>query len=207
MPLVRGGSSARRTASCCRPTIRRSPSISRVAPPKALRVNVNVLGEAILSDAEADARMEMLLRAHRAPRRRLRLGEDLGGVREPRRAGVRPLGRADRRALRVLYRAAARHAPRTFVNLDMEEYRDLVADHRRAAPRARRGRVRRARRGHRAAGVPARLARCGAASCASGRSTVTPGPAARLKVRVVKGANLAMERVEAELHGWPQAPY
>jgi RHH-type proline utilization regulon transcriptional repressor/proline dehydrogenase/delta 1-pyrroline-5-carboxylate dehydrogenase len=29
----------------------------------------------------------------------------------------------------------------------------------------------------------------------------------RLKIRVVKGANLAMERVEAELHGWPQAPY
>src|SRR5665647_1306045 len=26
------------------------------------------------------------------------------------------------------------------------------------------------------------------------------------KVRLVKGANLAMERVEAELHGWPQAP-
>ena len=28
-----------------------------------------------------------------------------------------------------------------------------------------------------------------------------------LKIRVVKGANLAMERVEAELHGWEQAPY
>ncbi len=29
----------------------------------------------------------------------------------------------------------------------------------------------------------------------------------RIKVRLVKGANLAMERVDAELHGWPQAPY
>ena len=29
----------------------------------------------------------------------------------------------------------------------------------------------------------------------------------RIKVRIVKGANLAMERVEAELRGWPQAPY
>ncbi len=28
-----------------------------------------------------------------------------------------------------------------------------------------------------------------------------------IKVRLVKGANLAMEAVEAELHGWPQAPY
>ncbi|HEU5308627.1 MAG TPA: bifunctional proline dehydrogenase/L-glutamate gamma-semialdehyde dehydrogenase, partial [Acidimicrobiia bacterium] len=29
----------------------------------------------------------------------------------------------------------------------------------------------------------------------------------RIKVRLVKGANLAMERVDAELHGWERAPY
>jgi RHH-type transcriptional regulator, proline utilization regulon repressor / proline dehydrogenase / delta 1-pyrroline-5-carboxylate dehydrogenase len=29
----------------------------------------------------------------------------------------------------------------------------------------------------------------------------------RLKIRLVKGANLAMESVEAELHGWVAAPY
>ena len=29
----------------------------------------------------------------------------------------------------------------------------------------------------------------------------------RLKVRLVKGANLAMEKVEAEMHGWPPASY
>jgi RHH-type proline utilization regulon transcriptional repressor/proline dehydrogenase/delta 1-pyrroline-5-carboxylate dehydrogenase len=28
-----------------------------------------------------------------------------------------------------------------------------------------------------------------------------------IKVRIVKGANLAMERIEAAVHGWPQAPY
>ena len=27
-----------------------------------------------------------------------------------------------------------------------------------------------------------------------------------IKIRIVKGANLAMEQVEAALHGWPQAP-
>ena len=27
------------------------------------------------------------------------------------------------------------------------------------------------------------------------------------KIRLVKGANLSMEKVEAELHGWAQAPY
>ena len=30
---------------------------------------------------------------------------------------------------------------------------------------------------------------------------------APIKLRIVKGANLAMERVEAAAHGWPQAPY
>ena len=30
---------------------------------------------------------------------------------------------------------------------------------------------------------------------------------APIKVRLVKGANLAMEKVDAELHDWPQAPY
>src|SRR5262249_60256087 len=30
---------------------------------------------------------------------------------------------------------------------------------------------------------------------------------APIKLRIVKGANLAMERIEAAGHGWPQAPY
>src|SRR5690606_29281573 len=30
---------------------------------------------------------------------------------------------------------------------------------------------------------------------------------ARIKVRLVKGANLAMEKVDAALHGWTPAPY
>jgi RHH-type proline utilization regulon transcriptional repressor/proline dehydrogenase/delta 1-pyrroline-5-carboxylate dehydrogenase len=30
---------------------------------------------------------------------------------------------------------------------------------------------------------------------------------APIKLRIVKGANLAMERIDAAWHGWPQAPY
>src|SRR3989454_9658672 len=33
------------------------------------------------------------------------------------------------------------------------------------------------------------------------------GGGAPIKLRIVKGANLAMERIEAAVHGWPQAPY
>ena len=40
-----------------------------------------------------------------------------------------------------------------------------------------------------------------------GPSSATRAGGADVKVRLVKGANLAMERVDAELHGWVQAPY
>ena len=60
-------------------------------------VNVNLLGEAILGDDEADARLDALCARHAPARRRLRLGEDLGAVRQPRRARLRPRGRAHRR--------------------------------------------------------------------------------------------------------------
>jgi RHH-type proline utilization regulon transcriptional repressor/proline dehydrogenase/delta 1-pyrroline-5-carboxylate dehydrogenase len=38
------------------------------------------------------------------------------------------------------------------------------------------------------------------------RSRVESG-GAPIKIRLVKGANLALEKIEAALHGWPQAPY
>ena len=60
-------------------------------------LNVNLLGEAILGDDEAAARLDALARADAPPRRRLRLGEDLGAVRQPRRARLRPRGRPHRR--------------------------------------------------------------------------------------------------------------
>ncbi len=59
-------------------------------------------------------------------RRRLRLGQGLGDRRQPRRAGVRLLGRPDLRpAARAVPHVPRPRDPRTFVNLDMEEYRDL----------------------------------------------------------------------------------
>ncbi len=44
-------------------------------------------------------------------------------------------------------------------------------------------------------------------SCATGLGGVAIAAGAWVKVRLVKGANLAMERVDAELHGWPAAPF
>src|SRR6185369_11982933 len=116
--------------------------------------------------------------------------------------------------LRTLYRQAGRHHYRhpdgrltpKFVNLDMEEYRDLdltitafqeVLDepefHRLPAGVVLQAYLPESHWVQRALveWAMARLARGGAP----------------IKLRVVKGANLAMERIEADLHGWPQAPY
>ena len=116
--------------------------------------------------------------------------------------------------LRSLYQQARRNRYRhpdgrvtaKFVNLDMEEYRDLdltftafceVLDEAefRFLPA---GIVLQAYlpESHR---VQRALVEWALARAARG--------GAPIKLRVVKGANLAMERIEADLHGWPQAPF
>ena len=42
--------------------------------------------------------------------------------------------------------------------------------------------------------------------CAWAKERVEQG-GARIKIRLVKGANLAMEKVEASMHDWAQAPH
>ncbi len=170
------------------------------------RMNINVLGEAILSDAEADERLQMV---------RVRIARrDVDYVSLKVSAVVANLDvlafeqSVDRICdrLRVLYGDAQSATPRTFVNLDMEEYRDLaltVAALVTVLSEAEFDRI--------DAGIVlqaylpdshaacAHLCQWATARRARGGGT--------LKIRIVKGANLAMERVEAELHGWPQAPY
>ena len=170
------------------------------------RLNVNVLGEAILSDAEADERLRLV-------RERI-VRADVTYVSLKISAVVANLdvlafdASVDRicERLRVLYRDAERAVPRTFVNLDMEEFRDLpltLAALTRVLDEPEFAGI--------DAGVvlqaylPDSHAACDElCAWAAARHERAGGT---LKVRVVKGANLAMERVEAELHGWEQAPY
>jgi len=185
------------------------PAFARYAAARAtdgFRLNVNVLGEAILSDAEADERMTMI-------RERI-VRPDVDYVSLKISAVVANLDvlafdySVERicGCLRVLYRDASTCAPRTFINLDMEEYRDLpltIAALTRvlAEPEF---------NGLDAGVVLQAYLPDSHAACASlcawavARHSVGGGT---LKIRIVKGANLAMERVEAEQHGWPQAPF
>ena len=173
---------------------------------QGVRLNVNPLGEAILSDAEADARLGMILARIRRP--------DVDYVSLKISAVVANLDpfafdhSVDRIAdrLRVVHRTARGARPVTFVNLDMEEYRDLqlsLASFMRVLDEPEFESI--------DAGIVLQaylpdshdaLERLG--SWAADRHDRGGG---RVKIRLVKGANLAMEQVESELHGWEQAPY
>ena len=108
--------------------------------------------------------------------------------------------------LETVYEVAASSQPPVFVNLDMEEYRDLhltVAAFRRVLDQPRfadlpAGIVVQAYLPDTHDVIDELLAWVAERHRAGG---------APVKVRLVKGANLAMEQVDAELGGWIPAPY
>jgi hypothetical protein len=109
-------------------------------------------------------------------------------------------------AARHRYRHADGRVTPKFINLDMEEYRDLeltttafceVLDEPEFLPLS--------------AGIvlqaylpDSHRAQRALTEWAIARRRLGGAP---IKLRIVKGANLAMERIEAAVHGWPQAPY
>ncbi len=168
------------------------------------RLNLNLLGEAVLGDDEADRRMARTLDLIRRP--------DVDYVSVKASSVASQLvpwdleGSRDRlvRRLTPLFETARDEG--VFVNLDMEEYKDLdltvalfttLLD----VP---------ALRGYSAgivlqAYLPDSVAALEEVAAFARRRVDAGG--APVKVRLVKGANLAMERVDAALHDWPQAPY
>ncbi len=173
-----------------------------------VRLNLNLLGEAVLGDDEANRRLEGT--------RELLERDDVDYVSIKVSSVSAQLNMwafdemVDRVVARLtpLYEYAASHAEgsRKFINLDMEEYRDLnltVAVFRRLLdqPRLRNleaGIVLQAYLPD-ALGALQELTEWATARRAQG--------GAGIKVRVVKGANLAMEHVDATMHGWPLATW
>jgi len=174
-------------------------------------LNVNLLGEAVLGTREADRRHREAIELLDQP------DVDYVSVKV---SAIAPQlnpwdheGSLDRviDRLRPLFEQADRAEPPTFINLDMEEYHDLEltldafirllsepAFH------------------HVDAGVVLQAylpdsfpaLRKLADWARERRATTIDGRAGgTVKVRLVKGANLAMERVDAAIHGWEQAPY
>lgn len=169
-------------------------------------LNVSLLGEAILGEREAQRRLDDVLELLARPE------IDYVSVKISSICSQLDVlafdASVDRIAarLRPLYAAAQGHRPAKFVNLDMEEYRDLhltAAVFRRVLDEPGflgldAGIVLQAYLPD-SFGVLRELTSWAEARRARGGG--------RIKVRLVKGANLAMEQVEAEMHGWPQAPY
>jgi RHH-type proline utilization regulon transcriptional repressor/proline dehydrogenase/delta 1-pyrroline-5-carboxylate dehydrogenase len=179
-----------------------------------LRLNLNQLGEAILGESEAARRLQAYLA--------LLARDDVEYISVKVSSVFSQIDLVAFRAtvghvaerLRTLYRAAARHRYRhpdgrvtpKFINLDMEEYRDLdltvtgfreVLDEDEFLPLS--------------AGIvlqaylpDSHRVQRALTEWARGRRARGGAP---IKLRIVKGANLAMERIEAAVHDWPQASY
>ncbi len=168
--------------------------------------NVNLLGEAVLGAAEADRRRTALLALLEQPDVDY-VSVKLSSVEAqlpPWAFATAVDAVADR--LAELVDAAAAVRPPTFVNVDMEEYHDLeltldAFERVLGAPERHGVEAGIVLQAYLPDALPAlqRLAAWAARRSAAGGADV--------KVRLVKGANLAMERVDATMHGWAQAPY
>ncbi len=169
-------------------------------------LNVNMLGEAVLGEKEANARLQQLIGVLEVP------DVDYVSVKLSAIASQinhwsyqSSLERVSRR-LADLVDAASAVSPPTFINFDMEEYHDLeltVDAFKRVLDEP--------NRQHLDAGIvlQAYLPDVFAilqdlVSWSNARNAVGGGT---VKIRLVKGANLAMEKVDAAMHGWPQAPF
>ncbi|WP_066516780.1 proline dehydrogenase family protein [Curtobacterium ammoniigenes] len=171
-----------------------------------VRLNVNLLGEAVLGEREAARRL--------AGTQRLLERDDVDYVSIKVSSTVHPhsawafdeavVDIAER--LRPLFRSAAAVTPHKFINLDMEEYHDLdltIAVFTRLLDEPEfldleAGIVLQAYLPD-ALEAMQRLQEWSSARRARG--------GAGIKVRLVKGANLPMEQVEASIHGWPLATW
>ena len=168
------------------------------------RLNINVLGEAVLGNHEATERLDSVIAMVKRPE------VNYASVKISSIASqlitIDHLGSVERVAarLRLLYTQALKE--NTFINLDMEEFRDLeitVAVFKKLLSEKEffsmsAGIVLQAYLPESHA-VFADLVRWACERKNSG--------GAAIKIRLVKGANLAMEKAEAELHGWVAAPY
>jgi RHH-type proline utilization regulon transcriptional repressor/proline dehydrogenase/delta 1-pyrroline-5-carboxylate dehydrogenase len=177
---------------------------------QGIRLNINVLGEAVLGEDEAERRLEAVLDVMNRP------SVDYVSVKISSICSQLDVLAFDDEVERVagrlrrLYQLAASSTgpdgrPK-FVNLDMEEFRDLdltKAVFRRVLDEE-------PFRGLEAgivlqAYLPDSLPALEELADWARRRRDDGG--APIKVRIVKGANLAMETVEAEIHGWPRAPF
>jgi RHH-type transcriptional regulator, proline utilization regulon repressor / proline dehydrogenase / delta 1-pyrroline-5-carboxylate dehydrogenase len=171
---------------------------------EGIHLNINVLGEAVLGDVEANEHLERVLEMMR------RSNVDYVSVKIS--SIVSQLTPIDHEGslqrviekLRVLYRAA--QLEQVFVNLDMEEFRDLqlTVDAFCAVLSETEFETLNAGIVLQAYLPDSHAALENLLDWSTSRFARSGG---HIKIRLVKGANLAMEHAEAQLHGWTPAPF
>ena len=171
---------------------------------KGIRLNINVLGEAVLGEDEANERFERVMQMMQRPEVdyvSVKLSSVASQIISLDRKGT--LERVSEK-LRHIYRTSI--ATNTFVNLDMEEFRDLRLTVDAFKLVLNEGEFKNLYAGlvlqaylPESHEVFAELV-----EWSLERHKQSGGV---IKIRLVKGANLAMEKAEAELHGWVAAPY
>lgn len=181
---------------------------------EGVRLNLNHLGEAILSEKEAKKRLQIYLEDLKSP------DIDYISVKiSTIFSQINLLAFDDTvhtlaERLRLLYKAAMQHPAdqpdkkrkSKFINLDMEEYRDLrltVAVFQKVLDEPEFQEY--------SAGIVLQAylpdSHHYQKELTEWAKKRVQGGGAPIKIRIVKGANLAMEQFEASLRGWPQAPY
>jgi len=179
-----------------------------------VRMNVNYLGEALLGEEDAQRRLEAYLAALQLPEIEcisVKISTIYSQITSiARHSSIEAL--CER--LELLYRAAAKArftradgstVPK-FVYMDMEEYRDLSITLEAFMKTLSRPGLEKIDAG---IALQAYLPDSYTAQKQINkwaRERVARG-GAPVTIRIVKGANMEMERVEASIHGWPQAPY
>ena len=171
---------------------------------KGIKLNINVLGEAVLGDHEASERFERVMQMMARPEVdyvSVKLSSVASQIIALDREGT--LERVSEK-LRQIYRQSI--STGTFVNLDMEEFRDLRLTVDAFKLVLSEGEFKNLYAGlvlqaylPESHEVFAELV-----DWSIERNNQSGGV---IKIRLVKGANLAMEKAEAELHGWVAAPY
>ncbi|MDB4537202.1 bifunctional proline dehydrogenase/L-glutamate gamma-semialdehyde dehydrogenase [Akkermansiaceae bacterium] len=160
------------------------------------KVNLNLLGEAILGEEEAERRLQenlTLLAKPECTYLSVKISAIFSQINLLDEEGTLA---AIQERLRKLYRTGK------FINLDMEEYRDLHL-----TCEAFRRTLDEEEFADLEAGIVLQAYLPDSYRYLKELTGWAKTRKAPIKIRIVKGANLAMEKVEASLHDWPQAPY
>ena len=175
-----------------------------------MRMNLNQLGEAVLGEEEAQHRLDSNIARLADPDTDYISVKISAIFSQIHLVALEETLTEIKARLRLLYRAAMQHrrsdGGNKFVNLDMEEYRDL-----RLTCAAFCEVLEEPEFHGLEAGIVLQAYLPDAWPVqkelnAWALKRVEMGKAG-IKIRIVKGANLAMEKVDAEVHDWPLAPY